>query len=366
MFVLAPIAAVLALSSGPWGAGLAQEARVAVQVVQRAMQLCQALACDMAVVDSSASGKEMDACDVTAGVSFIKAGDSTPVTAADFAIQGLVSQALCSAFPNDRFMGEEDASDLRDDADLRALALRLCSSYGGEDDEAAFLESVDRGLEPPRGTGERVWILDPIDGTKGFMTGEGYVIGLALVDADGDALIGVMGVPTEAEAPPIMAAVKGHGLRWWPAVGDAPLEYTPPRPAWADGGEALPPWLISPQKSFGACQPFGAGHAPTVVCCGAMIKYYYTAAGRAAGFIQYEESLKSWDHACGLICVQESGGRATDAEGARVLFPGRTFRVQGGIVCASRWATTEHVEKLMQAASGCFVEGEYAAAQEFF
>ena len=60
-------------------------------------------------------------------------------------------------------------------------------------------------------------MLDPIDGTKGFMTGQGYVIGLALVDGKGEALIGVMGVPTEAESPPIMAAVKGHGLRWWQA-----------------------------------------------------------------------------------------------------------------------------------------------------
>ena len=44
----------------------------------------------------------MDACDTTAGVSFIKEGDSTPVTAADFAIQGLVSQTLRAAFPADR------------------------------------------------------------------------------------------------------------------------------------------------------------------------------------------------------------------------------------------------------------------------
>lgn len=35
-------------------------------------------------------GKEMDACDITSGVSFIKEGDSTPVTAADFAIQARI------------------------------------------------------------------------------------------------------------------------------------------------------------------------------------------------------------------------------------------------------------------------------------
>ena len=56
-------------------------------------QLCTALACDMQTVDAS-DGKTMDECDTTAGVSFIKEGDSTPVTAADFAIQGLISAAL--------------------------------------------------------------------------------------------------------------------------------------------------------------------------------------------------------------------------------------------------------------------------------
>ena len=59
---------------------------------------------------------------------------------------------------------------------------------------------MDRGLEPPRGEGERCWVLDPIDGTKGFMTGQGFVIGLALLDANGDALVGVMGVPALLKA----------------------------------------------------------------------------------------------------------------------------------------------------------------------
>jgi len=279
----------------------------------------------------------MDACDVTAGVSFIKPGDSTPVTAADFAIQGLVSSALRAQFPNDRFMGEEDAEDLRDDPALRELALRLCSQFGGDADEEAFLSAVDRGLEPSRGEGERVWVLDPIDGTKGFMTGQGYVIGLALLDSRGDALIGVMGVPNEEAAPPIVSAVKGHGTRWWPAFGDEPKSYDPPTPEWADA--ATPPWLLSPQSARDACVPFGeAGAGLQTVCCGAMIKYFEVAAGRAAGFVQFEESLKSWDHACGLICVSESGGIALDGAGEEVLFADRTFTVTGGIVCSSKWA----------------------------
>lgn len=252
-----------------WGGSFAAEAAAAVEAVQNAMKLCNGLACEMEMAEADLTGgKTMDACDTTAGVSFIKPGDSTPVTAGDFAIQGLVSAALQAKFPEDRFMGEEDAGDLRDDEALRGLALRLCTEFGGPSDETAFIDAVDRGLEPNRGKSERVWVLDPIDGTKGFMTGQGYVVGLALLDGNGDAVVGVMGVPAEDEAPPIMAAVKGCGLKWFNAEGGLPVPYDPPAPEWSTSDDPKPPWLVSPQKSFPECAPFGEEHAPDVICCG--------------------------------------------------------------------------------------------------
>lgn len=70
--------------SAAWGGDLASEASAAIESVQKAMQLCQALGCEMEMATSDATGgKEMDACDMLSGVSFIKEGDSTPVTAAD-------------------------------------------------------------------------------------------------------------------------------------------------------------------------------------------------------------------------------------------------------------------------------------------
>ena len=81
-----------------------------------------------------------------------------------------------------------------------------------------------------------------------------------------------------------------------------------------------------------------------------MIKYFEVAAGRAAGFVQYEESLKAWDHACGLICVTESGGIALDAAGDEVLFADRAFHVKGGIICSSKWATDGMRQALVAAA----------------
>ncbi|CAE7246420.1 unnamed protein product [Symbiodinium natans] len=355
------------MRAGTMRSALEEEVSAAVEVVQRSMRLVQALACDMEVAPAS-SGKEMEACDVTAGISAIKPGDSTPVTAADFAIQGLVFEALQKQFPADGFMGEEDAAELRADPDLCRLALELCSRFGNSTlTQESFLAAVDAGLDPlQEKENDRIWVLDPIDGTKGFMTGQGYMIGLSLL-MDGEAIIGVMGNPNAVTTPPIMLAVKGRGLRWWPAEGTSPLPYEPSKPKWAaqdfrtlpssaatlQEGRDYPPWLLSPQSMRYACRPFGDAPASDL-CCGSMVKYFAVAAGTHCGYVQYEEQLKTWDHACGILCVEESGGAAcvTDAAGEPVRFFGRKFSVCGGIVSCSRWCRPEMRELLLQAAAG--------------
>ena len=75
-----------------------------------------------------------DAADIAMG--FFRGGfdveikpDSTPVTEADLAVEAMVRSRLASEFPDDAVLGEED------------------------------------GLA---GSGSRVWVVDPIDGTKNF------------------------------------------------------------------------------------------------------------------------------------------------------------------------------------------------------
>lgn len=212
----------MGLRAAEWGGDLAKEAKECARVVQMASQVCLNLASKMKMVEESL-GKEMSADDTQAGMSVIKAGDSTPVTAADFAIQAIIAEELKKAFPNDRFMGEEDASDLREDAALRGMTVSIAQEWS-KSSEAEIMVAIDSGVEPPRGQGERVWILDPIDGTKGFMTNQNYIIGLALV-VDGEPVVAAMGNPRleEYNVPSIMVAVKDKGLRYWPARGDGPV-----------------------------------------------------------------------------------------------------------------------------------------------
>lgn len=347
-------------AAGEWGGDLAKEAQVCARVVQTASQVCLNLASTMKMAEESL-GKEMSAGDTQAGMSVIKAGDSTPVTAADFAIQAIISEELKKAFPNDRFMGEEDAADLREDAALRAMTIGIAQQYSASS-EADIMSAIDSGVEAARGKGERVWILDPIDGTKGFMTNQNYIIGLALV-VDGEPIVAAMANPRleQHDVPSIMVAVKDKGLRYWPASGAGPIpaRLTPAlqekKVSWLVKMESLakfrgptsmgfpmtelnengPPWLVSRPMTTGSPMPFGPRCIPDNVCCGAMIKYWSVAQGTVAGFIQYETPLKSWDHACGVLCVIESGGKATDASGNPVRFFDRTFDVDKAVVCSA-------------------------------
>lgn len=64
-----------------------------------------------------------------------------------------------------------------------------------------------------------MWTLDPIDGTKGFLRGGQYAVGLALI-VDSVVQFGVMGCPNlpvsstdpEGEKGCIFVATRGQGL----------------------------------------------------------------------------------------------------------------------------------------------------------
>jgi 3'(2'), 5'-bisphosphate nucleotidase len=55
------------------------------------------------------------------------------------------------------------------------------------------LRAINRGAHKGGASG-RFWILDPVDGTLGFVRGDQYAVALALVDR-GDVVLGVLGCP---------------------------------------------------------------------------------------------------------------------------------------------------------------------------
>lgn len=80
-----------------------------------------------------------------------------------------------------------------------------------------LLETIDRGTYAGGAHG-RMWALDPIDGTKGFLRGEQFAVCLALI-VDGQVQVGVMGCPNlpvdakdkDGEKGCLFITVKGQG-----------------------------------------------------------------------------------------------------------------------------------------------------------
>lgn len=139
-------------------------------------------------------------------VASISKPDFSPVTAADFAVQALLTAAIRAHFPTDGFIGEEDADALRGDPVLARQVFDLVRS-------CASTESGDEALSPAlpqtipemlslidlggRGTGSptaRFWAMDPIDGTAAFMRGQQYAVSLCLIEG-GREVVGVLGCP---------------------------------------------------------------------------------------------------------------------------------------------------------------------------
>ncbi|MDH3229240.1 MAG: inositol monophosphatase [Alphaproteobacteria bacterium] len=186
---------------------------------------------------------------------------------ADVAVEVLIRERLAARFPEDGFYGEES----------------------GRSDE--------------RGDGERLWVVDPIDGTACFVTGiPVWCVSIAFVVGD-DALIGVVYDPNADE---MFAARQGSG---------ATLNGQPIRPSDADSfADGMVGVGYSTRTAPAPALEFLAG----LLADGGMfirngsgaLMITYVGAGRLLGY--YEAHLNSWDGAAAIAIVREAGGWTND------------------------------------------------------
>jgi 3'(2'), 5'-bisphosphate nucleotidase len=168
------------------------------------------------------SGLDNDDDDV--GIGTMAKTDMSPVTVGDYASQALALSVLCDCFPRDVYIAEEGSEVLRSDERLLMAVLDAANRVlvGASSsmimDAETLLDAIDRGGSWRRGGGGgvndakkegtggrkgRVWCLDPIDGTKGFLRGRipggQYCVALALLE-DGVPIVGVLGCPNLPES----------------------------------------------------------------------------------------------------------------------------------------------------------------------
>lgn len=296
--------------------------------------------------------------------------DDSPVTVADYAAQAVVAWSLSRSLPGEPLgmVAEETSEELRLDASagIRARITELVNSAvdavsGAQPlTEEQVLDLVDLGSSPGGAVG-RHWVLDPIDGTRGFVGMRQYAVCLGLLQ-DGEVLLGVLGCPNVAVDTPMsdeaggpmsaqqigsgqvgvmFAAVRGHGAFMGPLEGGMPSQ--PIRVVESEDFGSLRfmesyESRHSDHKLAGrVAQAVGLAELPLRV--DSQVKYGVLSRGDASVFMRFPPPSykeKIWDHVAGAIIVEEAGGRITDASGKRLDFSqGRYLELDRGIVAAT-------------------------------
>ena len=320
---------------------LSQETQVAIAAVREAMAYCRAVQ-DSFVTDA------------------LTKDDRSPVTIADYGAQAIICRRIHDGFPADAILAEERATDLMRSGEM---GQRLCQAIRAGFDPSANLaticEWIDAGGD---GGGDRRWIIDPVDGTKGFLRREQYAIALALI-VGGRVRLGVLGCPNlpdgAGHAGCMFAAVEAGGARQLPPGegGGAAVHVT---------GEAAGPQMVFVESVESGhtdhatiraiVERLGVVNPP--VRYDSQAKYAVVARGEASAYLRlpnpetpdYRE--KVWDHVAGWLIVTEAGGRVTDIDGRDLDFTaGARLENNRGIV-AGNGACHEAVLEAIRSAAG--------------
>ncbi|MGE4552918.1 MAG: inositol monophosphatase family protein [Desulfovibrionaceae bacterium] len=165
------------------------------------------------------------------------------------------------------------------------------------------------------GSGQALWVIDPLDGTTNFAHGLPFVaISVALWQA-GAPRLGVVHLPVLKEC---FTARAGGGA----FLNGAPIAVSetedPERALLATGfpydiARYLPEILANLETMLPLVQ--GVRRAGS-----AALDLAYVACGRLDGF--YESGLRPWDTAAGVLLVAEAGGRVTRYDPAEPYTPG--------------------------------------------
>ncbi|TKA79265.1 3'(2'),5'-bisphosphate nucleotidase [Cryomyces minteri] len=354
---------IRSISTSPTMTTYAKELRVAELAVQRATLLTKY------VFHEKAKGT-------------LSKDDASPVTIGDFGAQALIIQAIRKNFPQDEIVGEEEAATLRENKELSSKIwtlvkeARLSDATAEEElggpipSEEDMLSAIDAGNSAGGAKG-RVWALDPIDGTKGFLRGGQYAVCLALM-VDEDVKVGVLGCPnlpvddsasldahsgenqTDAEGKGVLfGAVQGQGATSRPlgigALGKSQPIHMKEVSSIADATfcESVEAAHSSHSDQSQIAQKLGI--TKPSVRMDSQAKYGSIARGAGDLYLRlpvrkdYQEKI--WDHAAGDLIVREAGGEVTDAQGKRLDFgKGRTLRNNKGVVAAPRGVHAQVLE----------------------
>jgi len=219
--------------------------------------------------------------------------DRSPVTAADKESEAAIVALLTERHPDHAILGEESGAHAGKSARMR-------------------------------------WIIDPLDGTRGFSRGGSFWGPLVALEEDGVIVCGAMALPVLGE---MYWAGKGTGTH----LVKIDAEGKETAPAQRVTVSALSDWQEA-TLSLGELQRMMtgahkeqiaslAGRAAQASCFGDLAACAMLFTGRAEAWI--ETGVQIWDLSALKILVEEAGGRFTDLEGKDTHTSGHALATNG-------------------------------------
>lgn len=171
---------------------------------------------------------------------------------------------------------------------------------------------------------DKIWIVDPLDGTSDFIdkTGE-FTVMIALVK-NKKPILGVIGWPTEKT---IFAAQEGKGAyRFsdgrWRKISVTKISDLPKCRAVGSRHH-----LSDKEKMF--IDKLGIKDFTSI---GSSLKVGKISSGEAEAYITTTNKMKEWDSAASYCIISEAGGRMTDMLGNDLTYNNKLVNHQNGIL----------------------------------
>lgn len=229
-----------------------------------------------------------------AGIASTAKADGSPVTPGDLAADLVIRHHLLAAFPGDALLSEEAPDDL----------LRLSN--------------------------QRVWIVDPIDGTSDYAAGgSGWAVQIGLA-VDGVLVLGVLDLPGEQTQ---LTGVVGHGATICDERGVRALT----RPVVHPTDTPLTTLIASSSTRNSTALRTLRQALPEYACtaCTSVgVKVHRILRGEADLYV-HTRRIHEWDVAAPAAVLRAAGGAATALDGSTLVFNSPSGR-NPGLVFSSR------------------------------